>query len=126
MSSTRGSFDEYWLAARSVRATTSLFLASTSTCASSDSVHDTKFQAASGFSLVDDTPTTSPPTNVDSPPSGPGIGATPMSMLLGISPSVVEGIGMTPMWPLGKNPVQVGPCSSLAFGITTPARNRSP
>src|ERR671914_2237206 len=116
MSSTRGSCEEYLLEARSVRPTTSLFLARTSTWASSDSVHDTKFHAASACLLVEETPTTSPPTNVDSPPSGPGIGATPMSMPLGISPSVVDGIGITPMWPLGKNPVQVGPCSSLAFG----------
>ena len=70
-------------------------------------------------------PTTSPPTNVDSPPSGPGIGATPMSMPSGIRPSVVEGIGMTPTLPLGKTPVHVGPASVLLPGATTSAFTRS-
>ena len=121
MTPSRGSSAEYLLSARSVRPGTSLFLAMISTCASSPTVQDTKSQAASAFSLVEEMPSTSPPTNVDSPPSGPGIGATPMSMSAGIRPSVVEGIGITPMLPLGKTPVQVGPASSLA-----PAPRRRP
>ncbi len=110
----------------------SLFLAMTSTWASSETVQDRKSQAASAFLVVAETPIESPPTNVDSPPSGPGMGATPIFMSAGIRPSVVDGIGMTPISPLGKKPVQVGPCSSLAVGPVTPfvvearARSRTP
>jgi len=73
-----------------------------------------KSQAWSGCLEVAEMPIESPPTKVDSPPSGPGIGATPTFTLSlsGIEPSVVDGIGITPMRPLGKNPVQVGPRSS--------------
>jgi hypothetical protein len=53
---------------------------------------------------VAEMPMESPPTKVDWPPSGPGMAATPTLTLSlsGIWPRVVEGIGMTPMTPLGK------------------------
>ena len=69
----------YSLSARSARETTSLFLASTSTCASSDIIQDRKFQAWAAFSESLETPMPSPPTNVEAPPSGPGMPATPTS-----------------------------------------------
>src|SRR5882672_9163171 len=111
---TRGSAAEYLFSARSVRAIRSLCLARTSTCASSDSDHAMKFHAASGLVVVADIPSTSPPTNVDCPPSGPGIGITPtLSPAPSIIASVVDGIGPTPTLPDWNRPTQVGPCSSL-------------
>src|SRR6185295_1316611 len=97
---TRGSAAEYLFSARSVRAIRSLCLASTSTCAASDNDQARKSQAASAFVVVEEIPTTSPPTKVDCPPSGPGIGITPiLRPEPSIIASVVDGIGPTPILP---------------------------
>src|SRR5690606_29993260 len=75
----RGSDTAYLLSARSERDTTSRFLPSTSTCASSDISQDRKFQACGAFSESLEMPIPSPPTNVEEPPFGPGMPATPTS-----------------------------------------------
>src|SRR5690606_27966678 len=96
--------------------------ASTPTCASSDIIQLRKFHACAAFFESFDTPIPSPPTKVDSPPSTPGMPATPAS-----NPSEgrsVAGKGMTPTLPSLNAAVQVGPASSVELGSTAPASSR--
>src|SRR5690606_40915211 len=64
----------------------------------------------------------SPPTNVDSPPSTPGMPATPASKVS--EGRRVAGNGMTPTLPSLNAAVQVGPASSVELGSTAPASSR--
>src|SRR4051794_14835611 len=105
MVTTLGSVLEYWLLARSPRETTSLPLASTPTCASSDISHDRKFHAWAEFLESFDTPMPSPPTKVDAPPSTPGSPATPTSNLV-VEDRSVAGYGIRPTLPCVKPAVQ--------------------
>jgi hypothetical protein len=79
------------LPVRSERETTSLFLASTSTWACSDTSQLRKFQAWGALAESLEMPMPSPPTNVERPPPGPGMPATPTSKFSCVDDSSVAG-----------------------------------
>ncbi len=119
----RGSSAAYSLSAKSLRETALPSLASTSTCASSDIIQFRKFQACAAFFESFEMPMPSPPTKVETPPSTPGMPATPASNSR--DGRSVAGNGITPTLPSLKAAVQVGPASSVELGSTAPAFCRS-
>jgi hypothetical protein len=121
----RGSCAEYLLLARSVRTVAFLFLATTSTCAFSDSVQEMKSHAWSACLLVAVVPMTSPPMKDDLPPFRPGIGATPACRAgpSFINCNAVVPNGWMPILPSVNAWVQVGPFSDFTLAGVMPSLN---